>query len=1452
MSDAPARGRGRGGGRKGGRGGRGRGRGGGPKQEGGKPPPAPSGGGRGEGGGRGDAKGGRGKSKPRRRNDNSNATNKAPVLSEAEKFKLEEEKRAAEEAKAAEAERQRLQEEERKLQAARDAKRQEQKALCERVQQAIDSLMTLSESAQTHKKHRTELAAERLVLIRKNFEASKKTLKSDLKKCTAFVKKVKTGTAWSMKPADMERDVASLNLTRYVEEVAGALVDAKLKVTDLPTVVALCHAMHCRYADFLPSLLPALWSGIHGNTTDAKLRRVHLRLLTEFLLHGIVFDTKPLLKLMTDVTGAAKGYAVADATLVVSFVKAAGFGILSTHPRSIQVHMNLLDEKIQQSDDLYAAGKSLDVADDAAPEDIPQCIPPELATKAKAALEQVQEALQERAVTPPISEVFLTHSCGAFEALCKTWVETDARLQKLEKRCEQDRLLQGNLSEAREKGLTDARKLNENLQKTVEALSDILDKPMPVFETEEEEEKQEGGPGLELWTKGEGDESNDFGPFDDEETRSFYCDIPDLLTTIPPALLGMGPEEIEKLQAENLRKHGSDAVADDSAAAAEVEPISEAEFEEEEEQETKEEETQEDNEENKDTPHYRLQVLLEQELPECSRREQVDELAEKFCVNHGTSKNSRKRLTKALFQVPRTRLDLLPHYSRIAATMDRIYPDISAPLTTDLEQQFHGQAKFKKQQNPEGRLKTARYLGELTKFHVAPPIVSLRCLRRCLDDFSGFNIDIACCLLESCGRFLYRTKHTVANLTALMDTMMRISKAKNLDERYQSLINSAFFMVKPPPAGPRKMAKVYPPLEAYLRYLLLVKLEPTEPSVSFVTKQLLKFPWGDPAKQCGALICKYMLKACRKGRYKAISAVASVAASVRRTKPEVAARLIDACIEEIQWSMEHPSFRDQQRTITYARLLGEMQAASLITGPIVIQQLYNFINFNHDIPEGLHEASAKQLSEASEEKDDSLPVYNSANGVSQAIQEDEEMEDEELETKQEAEAPKAVAVSPHSIYDPRVPSQIDLPNSAFRIKLVCTLLEASAKHIVTRNNLSNLEGFVTAFQRYLFTKTSLPTDVEFALLDTFDSLDSQWKKTTSRDNNPTSKEEGFPRYESWIDAHNATVAKEEDQAMTDKRSRARLEALAGVGEANLDILNDDDLAMMDAADDDDYYASDVDDTDSEDDIEEEEEAAAATDDDTETHEDDMDEDEESEVDSDEYEDYDDEEEFDEEAYMKQLEEEAFEHELRRMTKEALEKGKNTARAGALGKVADNMPSGSQFIRKKHADSIEDEGPVVALGGQEGINFQLLKKGNKGKVEAKKFVVPKDTNLAIRASKQDGAADREHDIIKARVLEYEAESAIQEASGGNVYLEQTKLQVIRNRPVLSMEVIDRNFGTSRGERQPISENRTGSSSGRGGQPVVRDTQSSGRVPYSSGRGPGRGRGRGRGGRTLKNF
>ena len=651
--------------------------------------------------------------------------------------------------------------------------------------------------------------------------------------------------------------------------------------------------------------------------------------------------------------------------------------------------------------------------------------------------------------------------------------------------------------------------------------------------------------------------------------------------------------------------------------------------------------------------------------------------------------------------------------------------------------------------------------------------------------------------------------------------------------------------------------KEYPPLESYMRYLLMVRLEPTESVVTEVVKQMIRLPWSDPALQCAGLVNRILLKACRKGRYKTIEAVASVVANLRRRgMVEVPTRLVDSVVEELRWALEHPNFRDQQRTITYARLLGELYSRGQVSAKLVIDQLYEFINLGHEIPPALHEASKKMVvSDSTQDNaEQSLPEYNTSAAVAQTIAEDEEMASEALEPVSQPKPQQPLAVSEHSKYDPRVFSDVDPPAAAYRIKLVCTLLEVSAQHLVTKSTLTALQNFLTALQRYLFTKPILPTEVEFSLLDTFDAVDSQWKNATK--GSSANGEGGFTRYGTWLEAHNATVKVEEAEAIDSSKKRTDLEAIADSTKSIEDImtrmidqnLDEDSVSHMDEDEDDESLASNsvkgsvgsIAES-SQADLGQEEEGQSiqsnADDSDEDVHSSDEDAtDDEDSVDSDEF-GTDDEEEFDEEAYSRQLEEEAFERELRRITMDALEKGKSASRKI----VASDMISGSQVVKKKVPEKTEDNDPRAPsfLSNKPGVSVQLLRKGTKGKLEAKELFVPMETNLAKAATRKDTEAARERDEIKLRVLQYDANLAEAELTGGSVYLEQGKLEVNRNK-TLSMDVIDRNFGTTRGDLQQPNKPKPSSGPGRGGVRLLRGG--------NTGRG-GRGRGRNTSGRGL---
>ncbi len=545
---------------------------------------------------------------------------------------------AAAQAAQAQAEQRRLEEQAAAVAAAAAARLAHYTEQCQQlqrnVQTAMDHLTLTYQTTLEHVHSRTNWSTPVLTQRRLELESNKKLLKSDLKKCTAFIKKIKSGALTTAKVEDVTRDVSTLNLSRYVEEVVAACLEAKWKMVDVPVVIALWEGMQERYPEFMTTLLPAWWNVIAHKPTDeamAKLRRVYMRLVTEAILRGLWVDCKPLLKFVEQATGGGGKdgtyHHVTDAHLMVVFCKAASFEMLTVTPKSIRMDIELIQREMEKTEQVMAAKAeeaeagaaaaavvSEDDDEDAKNEPMnegveapisdvveiaadnkaekestvmrsssrtsistkatdendfgPIVMPESMVSSARETLEKIKEALQERAVPTDVSEVLLKHCLGAYQTLATSLRTTHGRLLKLEKRCEQDRLLSGTLPEVREKGLSDARKLCESLVTIVKSLSDVLDQPMPELKEEEttsgggDMEGTGGNSGVELWKRDEeGGGADDTGPFDDEETRAFYCDVPDLLTTVPPALLGMTLEQIEQKRLENLQKYGNDATA---------------------------------------------------------------------------------------------------------------------------------------------------------------------------------------------------------------------------------------------------------------------------------------------------------------------------------------------------------------------------------------------------------------------------------------------------------------------------------------------------------------------------------------------------------------------------------------------------------------------------------------------------------------------------------------------------------------------------------------------------------------------------------------------------------------------------------------------------------------------------------------------------------------------------
>lgn len=76
-------------------------------------------------------------------------------------------------------------------------------------------------------------------------------------------------------------------------------------------------------------------------------------------------------------------------------------------------------------------------------------------------------------------------------------------------------------------------------------------------------------------------------------------------------------------------------------------------------------------------PSQLLTALLAR-LPDATNRTLIDQAAVDFAFLN--SKAARKRLVRFMGQTPKSRTDLLPHYSRLVAILNRYMPDVGSEL----------------------------------------------------------------------------------------------------------------------------------------------------------------------------------------------------------------------------------------------------------------------------------------------------------------------------------------------------------------------------------------------------------------------------------------------------------------------------------------------------------------------------------------------------------------------------------------------------------------------------------------------------------------------------------------------------------------------------------------------------------------------------------------------------
>lgn len=508
-------------------------------------------------------------------------------------------------------------------------------------------------------------------------------LDTSVKKNTAFVKKIRNMTE-SNKEIIM-KDLENLNLSRYISELATALVETKIKLNETSLFVQICSFLHLRYPEFSAQLLECWIKSFPRKSSDtfnASKMRIDIKIFTELILCGI-FSTKDSLPALGNLL-----------TILTSYDKEnhKNINIIITFCRSYCVEFaGLFSRKMK----LLAEKYNLD---------FPIC--------------DFLSADKQKGVKNLLKE---------YHQSLKTHISKDRKcLFHMKNDMKRNLETRGEVSDSLQEKWKMKNIEFEKLFTAATLFADLIDEDMPDIDTASLENdtvlmKNENITAVvfDLNTFKE----NNSTLWDDEETRTFYEHLPDLKSLIPAMLYK------DSLKDGQVKENGDatpDELIDSDTKDDSILNIKDGDNSislmnenDELENEQKEEKKNKAVKINFTTISKDQLDVFFSSLPNCVNRDLIDKAALHFSTNFNT-KNNRKKLVSTLIAVSRTRLDLLPFYSRLVAQLAPIMPTVATDLCIGLKSIFRYNFKKNDQVNIESKVKVVRFIGELVKFNVFP------------------------------------------------------------------------------------------------------------------------------------------------------------------------------------------------------------------------------------------------------------------------------------------------------------------------------------------------------------------------------------------------------------------------------------------------------------------------------------------------------------------------------------------------------------------------------------------------------------------------------------------------------------------------------------------------------------------------------------------------------------
>jgi regulator of nonsense transcripts 2 len=642
------------------------------------------------------------------------------------------------------------------------------------------------------------------------------------------------------------QEIRTLSLHKYLSEIISACYEGLCRLKspgEIEAGVEIASALHQRFGpgeftEYLgwllgkgmatpdKSALKALSPEVREKEEKERLtrQRVLLRVVTDLWLVGVLRTLDDISR-PDDATKGAVGKS-ADVKVRSSSNKTG-----NAEPFPLEVLKDLLGHDREHANlpllVIFVKAFSWDILGvKAAGSDGRKTVEEDGATKPANGSAQHEEITEDQTTDPPfappeLQERFRNILKIYFEDVKTHIVRDQKSMQSQARRNAEAYVKSGEVFEDRQANYEKQVKAQERLVSNAQVIADIIGSEMPdLKDSDDSFTTSNGAIGLVKageYLRGLGDGA---GIWEDEEERRFYENLVDLKGKVPGILL------------EDGKKKKPDS---DEQVGKKIDPV-----------DTPEPSKLTDNADDQSTAIANRTIGAQVDavlarLPDLTSKDAVDQAAIDFCFLN--SKASRNRLVKALTEVPKGRSDLLPSWSRLAATLGRYMPDIPKGLVEYLDAEFRSlQRRKEKDFLGQVRLSNIRYLAELTKFGVVPEHTVFHCLKVSLDDFSRMNIEIICNLLENCGRYLLRNPETSPRMTTFLETLQRKKSVQHIGQPERMLIENAIYYVDPP-VRPAIEQKERTPIELFVRKLIYVDM--TKRNYSKILKQIRRLHWEE-------------------------------------------------------------------------------------------------------------------------------------------------------------------------------------------------------------------------------------------------------------------------------------------------------------------------------------------------------------------------------------------------------------------------------------------------------------------------------------------------------------------------------------------------------------------------------------------------------------------------------